>query len=173
MLPVSAWPPGPPGAALSPFGAPRVINVGRHRHGFVIPKGTWVVHTGANRVVMFRPSWKWDLDNQPSRQMGTGILPGALQRKFGFPFPPHRPFRRRPTHDEYLEAWRAWQRRIGFSDPIQRPIPGRVPPNWAGWWFSRAPGQTLVPFGRSGTVIADGQNVVIVGGGKATITQAF
>ena len=224
MLPVSAWPPGPPGAQLSPFGAPRAINVARHANGYVLPKGAWVVRTGANQVVMFTPSWEWELYNQPCRAMGTGFLPGQWQwmhnprpplpppapapkvykvnaqvwrgkgkpppvpipveapvapktqilpqKNFGVP--PETPADcRRPTHDQYLEAWRAWQRAIGRTDPPIRPIPGRVPPNWAGWRFVGAPSKTAVPFNSSGLVVADGQNVVITGGGTAVITQAY
>lgn len=172
MLPISAWPPGPPGSSLSPFGAPHTVCV--NPCGYILPKGAWVVQTGANQVVMFRPDWRREA--QPSRQMGTGHLPGEWRWR-GWPkpapglnctLPP-----RRPTHDEYLEAWRAWQRCIGWSDPVQRPLPGHTPPNWAGWRFVGAPSQTLIPFGQSGMVLADGQNVVIQGGGMATITQAY
>lgn len=74
MLPVSAWPPGPPGASLSPFGTPREIWVNNHPHGFVIPKGAWVVRTTSNQVVMFSPREDpWDgVQGTP----GTGLLPG-------------------------------------------------------------------------------------------------
>jgi hypothetical protein len=83
MLPVSAWPPGPPGASLSPFGRPRQIRVGGR--GFVIPKGAWIVATGSNRVVMFRPP----VERFPAQQTpGTGLLPGSI--------PPRRP---RPPFD--------------------------------------------------------------------------
>ena len=70
---------------------------------------------------------------QPSRQMGTGFLPGSMQWSRARPPGPWSkgPFWRRPTHDEYLECWRAWQRCIGWTDPVIRPLPGRVPPNWA------------------------------------------
>lgn len=176
MLPVSSWPPQAPGSSLSPFGAPKCINLNRRRHGYILPKGAWVVQTGANQVVMFRPDWRREADHQPSRQMGTGNLPGSLQWSRARPPGPwwKTPLWRRPTHDEYLEAWRAWQRCIAWSDPVQRPLPGRNPPNWAGWWWnSRSPRQTLIPFGQSGTVLADGQNVVIIGGGTAVITQAY
>jgi hypothetical protein len=77
------------------------------------------------------------------------------------------------THNAYLEAWRAWQRRIGRTDPPIRPIPGRVPPNFFGWRFVSAPATVLIPAGSGGTVLADGQNVVIAGGGFANITQAY
>lgn len=59
------------------------------------------------------------------------------------------------------------------TDPPIRPIPGRVPPNFAGWNFVGAPSQVLLNFGQSGLVVADGQNVVVMGGGCAVITQAF
>lgn len=211
MLPVSAWPPGPPGASLSPFGRPRTIRV--PSCGYVLPKGAWVVQTGGNQVVMFRPSWQADLYRQPARQMGTGYLPGqtrwtgsgrraspqpwragplpttatpvttgaGAQPKSALTFANNaRPSSwswsgpcKRPTHDQALEAWRAWQRRTGNTDPPIRPLPGRVPPNFAGWRFVGAPSTTLIPFGSGGLVLADGQNVVITGGGCANITQAF
>jgi hypothetical protein len=172
MLPVSAWPPGPPGASLSPFGAPRTITVGSC--GCVLPKGAWVVDAGSNSVVMFRPDWRAAQYNQPRHQMGTGRLPGQQQWwQLSSPCPPPTPCCTRPTHDQYLEGWRAWQRTTGNTDPPIRPQPGRVPPNFAGWSFVNAPCSTLLQPGQSGTVLADGQNVVIVGGGTSTITQAF
>jgi hypothetical protein len=249
MLPVSAWPPGAPGEQLSPFGRPRTVNLALHRRGFVLPKGAWVVQTGPNRVLMFRPEVT---HYNPARVPGTGILPGqgpgygppppswrpppplpprpptktlridAQIRRYGppevqlkarsrgpceidpnaqsiaqtaaklgvesvasaaNPILPQKKFEqprvsretwRRPTHDEALEAWRAWQRRIRRTDPPIRPLPGRVPPNFFGWrWDRRAPSVVLVPASSGGTVLADGQNVVIVGVGFANVTQAF
>ena len=215
MLPVASWPPGPPGASLSPFGRPREIDVSRHPHGFVIPKGAWVVVTGSNRVVMFRPAVE---PYNPARAPGTGLLPGSIPISRPRPPRPPRPPERAnlwvgpgevtfneagtaaismslakaatPTppcpepspppgprrfakHNTVLEAWRAWQRRTGDTDPPIRPLPGRRPPNWFGWRFVNAPGSTLIPSGSSGLVVADGQNVVIAGGGFATITQAY
>jgi len=73
MLPVSAWPPGPPGASLSPFGQPRQVNV--CGNGFVIPKGAWIVATGANRVVMFYPPV---VNYNPARTPGTGMLSSSI-----------------------------------------------------------------------------------------------
>jgi hypothetical protein len=238
MLPVTAWPPGPPGSWASPFGAPREIDVGQHDCGFVLPKGTWIVSTGSNRVVMFTPSWEEELYNQPCRALGTGFLPGswafpaipparepiryynvraqvaagagpqavagaifgalpaeargtaatqivpknfsgnpAVSRETWGGWPPQ--FRppvpqRFMTHDAFLEAWRAWQRRIRRTDPPIPPgPPGRRPPNWAGWRFVNAPSRMLVGPASSGTVLADGQNVVIQGTGFAKIVQAF
>ena len=216
MLPVSSWPPGPPGASLSPFGKPREINLCRHPHGFVIPTGAWIVRTGTNRVVMFTPPV---VPNNPPRTPGTGYLPGQIapcpplppcpppcppRRKSVWigpgtvniangttatvqmslskqtpptpptppPCPPVEP-RRFHKYNDVVEAFRAWQRRTGNTDPPLRPLAGRRPPNWFGWRFVRAPGSTLVPPCASGLVIADGQNVVIAGGGFATITQAY
>lgn len=229
MLPVSAWPPGPPGASLSPFGKPREIWV--KPHGFVIPKGAWVVRTTANSVVMFSPRHDpWD---GVTRTPGTELLPGqplppphppgaapALPTAYlmkaqvwrggpppspapavspsataprrsatdptataatassprwneptVWPCPPRR--KRFQKHDTVLEEWRAWQRQIGRTPPPIRPTPGRRPPNWFGWRFVCAPSATLVQPFSAGTVLADGQNVVIAGGGCATITQAF
>ena len=54
-----------------------------------------------------------------------------------------------------------------------RPLPGRVPPNFAGWRFVGAPAATLIPSFSGGVVLADGQNVVITGSGFANITQAY
>jgi hypothetical protein len=169
MLPVSAWPPQAPGSALSPFGAPRTVNVGSC--GYVLPKGAWIVQTGSNRVVMFRPDWRKELYGQPRHQPGTGKLPGQGLTPPS-PCPP-KPTCVRPTHDQYLEAWRAWQRKSGQTNGPIRPLPGRVPPNFNGWRFVNAPASTLVQNGQAGTVLADGQNVVIMGSGCATITQAF
>lgn len=177
MLPVSAWPPGPPGASLSPFGRPRTVDVGRHPRGFVIPKGAWVVQTGGNRVVMFQP--REDPWNGVNRTPGTELLPAAIMP------PPHPPAkcppppgckpqpRRWQKHDVVLEEWRAWQRQVGRTPPPIRPTPGRRPPNWFGWKYVCAPSVTLVQPGSGGLVVADGQNVVIAGGGCATITQAY
>jgi hypothetical protein len=172
MLPVSSWPPGPPGASLSPFGTPRTVNLACHPCGFVLPKGAWVVQTGANQVMMFRPPVT---SNNPSRTPGTGFLPGQA-RSHGRPSPrPPAPVPKQfIRYDDYLEAWRAWQREIGRTDPPNRPLPGRRPPNWFGWMFdASAPGTILIPAGSGGTVLADGQNVVITGGGCANITQAY
>ena len=151
MLPVSAWPPGPPGASLSPFGKPRQVNVGRCPHGFVIPQGAWVVATGTNSVIMFRPPVS---NSNPARSLGTGLLPGSI--------PPTGP----PPPNVYRPCFRK------FADTPIRP-PGRRPPNWFGWKFVDAPGSTLLAPGQSGLVIADGQNVIIAGSGCATITQAY
>jgi hypothetical protein len=173
MLPVSAWPPGPPGASLSPFGMPRQVKV--CGNGFVIPKGAWIVATGSNRVVMFYPPVT---SYNPARTPGTGMLSSAIppaQSKCGCPPPPcpptgPPPFRR---YDDVLEGFRAWQRKTGDAGPPIYPFAGRRPPNWFGWKFVPAPSSTLVPSGASGLVIADGQNVVITGSGCATITQAY
>jgi hypothetical protein len=147
MLPVSSWPPGPPGASLSPFGQPRQVKV--CGNGFVIPKGAWIVATGSNRVVMFYPPV---VNSNPARTPGTGLLPGSTPRAAPCGCTP--PFRK-------------------FNDTIPIRPPGRRPPNWFGWTFVPAPSSTLVPSGASGLVIADGQNVVITGSGCATITQAY
>jgi hypothetical protein len=162
MLPVSAWPPGPPGASLSPFGKPRNVNI--CNGCCVLPKGAWIVNTGgSNRVVMFVTDWRWALFNQPTRQMGTGFLPGS----------PPNPGPTRKTHDQELEAWRAWQRATGCNDGPLWPPPGRTPPNWDGWGYVPAPSRTLVQPCASGLVVADGQNVVLTGSGCATIIEAF
>ena len=220
MLPVSAWPPGPPGDSLSPFGLPRQIWVSQHPNGFVIPKGAWVVRTTSNRVIMFAPPVQ---HHNPPRSPGTGLLPGsipanrppqprpppcpppsrknlwtgpgqvtftngtaAVQMSLSQPTEPCPPAPPRPPrcpppqpkqfmrYNDYVDAWRAWQRRTGNTDPPIRPLPGRRPPNWFGWRFDpRAPSATLVHPNSAGTVLADGQNVVIAGGGCATIIQAF
>lgn len=173
MLPVSSWPPGPPGASLSPFARPRPVKVGDH--GFVIPKGKWIVSTSsANSVVMFSPPVSND---NPARSPGTGLLPGT-----GLPPPPtptpHQcpPNVFRPTFrrfNDVVEWSRARQRELGRTDFPIKPFPGHRPPNWYGWLFIDAPAATLVPSNASGLVLADGQNIVIIGTGCATITQAF
>ena len=154
MLPVSAWPPGPPGASLSPFGLPRQVNI--PSYGFVIPKGAWIVSTGANQVVMFFPPV---VPNNPARSPGTGLLPGQIPPGCTpQPCPPP-------------NVWRPQFQK--FNDTPLQP-PGRRPPNWFGWRFVCAPFSTLVPAGSTGQlVIADGQNIVITGSGSATITQAY
>ena len=161
MLPVSAWPPGPPGASLSPFGQPRQVAV--CGNGFVIPKGAWIVATAGNRVVMFYPPL--GPPHNPVRTPGTSLLPGSI--------PPTKCCCLPLTYNETVECFRAWQRKTGNTDPPLRPIPGHRPPNWFGWRFASAPSSTLVPPGASGLVVADGQNVVITGSGCATITQAY
>jgi hypothetical protein len=164
MLPVSSWPPGPPGASLSPFGNPRHVCVGSC--GFVIPTGAWIVNTTSNSVVMFFP--KKDPWVGVSQTPGTGKIPPS-----GPPPPSCKPPRFQ-KHDVVLEEWRAWQRKTGRTDPPIRPLAGRRPPNWFGWTFDpSAPRTTLVQPYSGGTVLADGQNVVISGGGWATITQAY
>jgi hypothetical protein len=166
MLPVSAWPPGPPGASLSPFGMPRQVKVGSN--GFVIPKGAWIVATGANSVVMYYPPVT---SYNPARTPGTGMLSSPpAQPQCGCPPKGPPPFRR---YDDVLEGFRAWQRKTGDAGPPIYPFAGRRPPNWFGWTFVPAPFSTLLQPGQSGLVIADGQNVVITGGGCATITQAY
>jgi hypothetical protein len=70
-----------------------------------------------------------------------------------------------PKFDTVVQAYRD-RGKIG-------PPPGRRPPNWFGWNFVNAPYSTLVNQGSSALVVADGQNVVISGGGFATITQAY
>lgn len=162
MLPVSAWPPGPPGASLSPFGKPRPVSIGSH--GYVIPKGAWIVSTTANQVVMFFPPV---VDNfNPPRSPGTGLLPGSIPPGSRCGCPPTPPPWTWPKFDDQVE----WYRDHGRNGPN----PGRRPPNWYGWKFVPAPFSTLVPPGSTGAlVIADGQNVVITGVGSATITQAY
>lgn len=160
MLPVQAWPPGPPGASLSPFGLPRQINVACHPCGFVIPKGAWVVATGSNRVVMHYPPVH---NYNPARTPGTGLLSQPASNCGCLP----------PTYNQMVECFRAWQRKTGDAGPPLRPLAGRRPPNWFGWQFVPAPSSTLVPPCASGLVVADGQNVVIAGSGCATITQAY
>lgn len=166
MLPVQAWPPGPPGASLSPFGKPRQVCI--DCNGFVIPKGAWVVNTGANCVKMFFPPVQ---PSNPCRTPGTGLLPGSIPPNR--PPPPYGCCPLPPTYNEAVECFRAWQRRTGDTDPPLQPIPGFRPPNFFGWKFVPAPSSTLVGPCAAGLVVADGQNVVIQGGGFAQITQAY
>jgi hypothetical protein len=112
--------------------------------------------------------------------VATAANPILPQRNFGQPgrwwwweWRPPVPERFMKAND-YLEAWRAWQRRTGRTDPPIRPLPGRRPPNFFGWrWDRRAPATILIPSASGGTVHADGQNVVIAGVGFANITQAY
>jgi hypothetical protein len=168
MLPVSAWPPGPPGASLSPFGKPRQINVGCHCNGFVIPTGAWVVATGSNCVLMFTPPV---IPSNPARSPGTGQVGRAVPPQPPCGCPPSPPTWQR--YNDVVEEYRAWQRKTGNAGPPVWPQPGRRPPNWFGWKFVNAPSATLVRPGSAGLVIADGQNVIIAGSGFATITQAY
>lgn len=162
MLPVQAWPPGPPGASLSPFGKPRQINVGCCPNGFVIPRGAWIVATGSNQVVMFFPPV---VNSNPARTPGTGILPGTVPpTKCGCPPNPQ-------------PQWAKFNDRVDWfrSQGRSGPRPGTQPPNFFGWKYVCAPCSTLVPSGclTGQLVLADGQNVVITGSGFATITQAY
>jgi hypothetical protein len=159
MLPVSAWPPGPPGASLSPFGTPRDICV--PSCGYVLPKGAWIVTTGGNRVVMFRPPV---IHVNPARVPGTGVLPGQPTRQSPCGCPPKPPLSW-PKFNDQVEWYRAHGRIA--------PRPGTRPPNFFGWQTVPAPSTTLIPSGSGGLVLADGQNVVLVGGGWANITQAY
>lgn len=151
MLPVTAWPPGSPGASLSPFGRPRQVKVACN--GYVIQKGAWIVVTGsANQVVMFYPPVPPPVSG--AQTPGTGLLPGTVPS----PLPP--PNTWQPTFRP-------------FNDYAYAPRVGRRPPNWFGWKFISAPQSTLVPPNASGLVLGDGQNVVITGSGCAQITQAY
>ena len=169
MLPVSSNPPRAPGTELSPFGKPW-----SPPSGFVLPKGAWIVQTGAASVVMcvrqpYADIWGFN----PARVPGTGFLPGQ-------PPPPTPPVTGAPpsvwmwpTPDQILESFRAWQRKTGNTFLAGPPI-GRQPPNWFGPWTDPSPATTvtLLAPGQNGPVLADGQNVMINGGG-ATIMQAY
>lgn len=164
MLPVSAWPPGPPGSSLSPFGKPVTIELSAQCSGTILPKGAWIAHTGpSNQVVMFVTDWRTALYNQPQRQMGTGFLPGS----------PPNPGPTQPTYDQKLEAWRAWQRQTGRNFMVPPGPPGRTPPNWDGWQATPAPYRIMVRPCSSGLVVADGENVVATGIGGITFIEAF
>lgn len=166
MLPVYAWPPSSPGASLSPFG--RTHHVCVSSCGCIIPPGAWVVGTTSNSVVMFFPRHDpWIGVNQTP---GTGLVPGQTPP----PPPPNCP----PppqwlSYDAYVAAWRVWRQQTGWTPSQQWPLPGRQPPNFFGWRGVNAPSRTLVGPNSGGLVIADGQNVVITGGGTATLTQAY
>jgi hypothetical protein len=135
MLPVSAWPPGPPGASLSPFGKPRQIRVCDHPHGFVIPKGAWIVRTGSNFVVMFTPRGEpWDF---VSRTPGTGYLPGQIppRRRQPPPCPPppcppaRNSFWTGPGQVTFNEAGTAAvQMSLSKAPPCPPPVPPNPPP---------------------------------------------
>lgn len=171
MLPVYAWPPSVPGASLSPFGKTHQVCVSSC--GCIIPPGAWIVGTTSNSVVMFFPRCDpWVGVNQTP---GTGLVPGQIPPPPNPPQPPP-PCSPPPQwlpYNDLVAAWRAWQRQIGRTDPVQRPLPGRQPPNFFGWKYVNAPSRTLVGPNSGGLVIADGENVVITGGGNATLTQAY
>ncbi|HEY1880544.1 MAG TPA: hypothetical protein VGG68_11495 [Caulobacteraceae bacterium] len=78
-------------------------------------------------------------------------------------------------YNDFVEAWRAWQRKIGRTDPPIRPLAGHRPPNWFGWMQVPVPANTLTMIqpNSAGTVLADGENVQIIGSGCASIIQAF
>jgi hypothetical protein len=165
MLPVSAWPPGSPGSGLSPFGSPRQITVGAN--GYILPKGAWVVQTTTNSVVMNVPPV---INYNPARAPGTGMLPGSGSAPCGCA----RCSQQFLRYNDYVECWRAWQRASGQTNPPIRPLAGRRPPNWFGW--TQAPLTnpiTVVPSNSGGTVLADGENIHVIGSGFATIIQAF
>lgn len=78
-------------------------------------------------------------------------------------------------YNDYVECWRAWQRQTGQTTPPIRPLAGHRPPNWFGWQ-QVAPGPntfTMIGQNSIGTVLADGENVQIIGSGAATVIQAF
>ena len=182
MLPVSSWPPGPPGASLSPFGRPRRIQVDRMRNGYPLPKGAWIVRTDCNSVIMRLPRQRANAIS-PARAEGTGFVPGSVQpcppsttrsrtRDCGPCGPPPEP-KQFMRYNDFVEAWRAWQREIGRTDPPILPRAGRRPPNWFGWRDGPADIITMIPMNSGGTVLADGENVRVWGAGSATIVQAF
>lgn len=192
MLPVSSWPPRAPGTDLSPFGKPMCVP-----SGFVLPKGAWIVRTtGASVIMCVRRAYADIWGQNPARVPGTGVLPGqgftppqpgpitpiplypprnsnATPRQSVINPPPCPTRRSWPTSDQVLEAFRAWQRKTGRTD-VTGPPPGRRPPNWFGPCTDRSPAirTTLVQPNSAGTVLADGQNVMIWGNG-AMIMQAF
>lgn len=166
MLPVFAWPPSSPGASLSPFGRTRRVCVSQC--GCVIPPGAWIVGTTSNSVVMFFPQkdpWV-GVNTTP----GTGLVPGQSP-----PAPPANcpPPPQWMSYNDVVAAWRAWRQQTGCTPSQQRPLPGRQPPNFFGWQRVNAPSRTLVGPNSGGLVIADGQNVVITGGGEAYLHQAY
>jgi hypothetical protein len=126
--------------------------------GYVLPKGAWVVQTGGNQVVQYRPPV---VNYNPARVPGTGVLPGQTQP----PWQSCGPAWEWPKFNDQVE----WYRARGKIAPK----PGTRPPNWFGWTFVSAPFSILIASGQSGLVLADGQNVVITGGGFATVTQAY
>ena len=91
-------------------------------HCWPLPVARW---TWPPPVTVFPAPWVQPfLQDNPCRAPGTGILPGTIR-----PNPCCPPRVLWPTHDQYLEAWRAWQRCVGWSDPVQRPQAGIRPPN--------------------------------------------
>jgi hypothetical protein len=116
--PITKWPPAAKTSDLAPPFVP--MRVYRERIARLAPSGATRDIWGPN----------------PCRIPGTGFLPGQLTQARGRCgcgcAGPCRCGGVRPTHDQALEAWRAWQRRIGRTDPPIRPIPGLRPPNFFG-----------------------------------------
>lgn len=181
MLPVSAWPPGPPGSSLSPFGPPICVTA-----SCFLPKGAWMVRTTSNSVVLAVPPPMPPCN--PERAPGTGLLPGQIPPNPAPPAPPAPPYPCTPwwalwpktcrgwmKYNDLVECWRAWQRKTGDNRGPIKPLAGHRPPNWFGP-IRYPPGTqywTLVPGGSFGTVLADGVNVFLSGAGTATIIQAY
>lgn len=144
MLPSSAQVPGLPGSGLSPFGVPSWVNVGPYSPwGYILRRGKWMVRCGANSVQMFTMVWP---ESIPYRN-------------------PPPPLRFRPA-----QSWaaRGGPHSAGLS-PLAWPAsppPGPPAPTGPCW-------MTLVPYGATGVVAADGQNVRICGSGGAFIMEVY
>jgi len=168
-------------------------------NGFVLPKGAWVVRLGNCASVIMRYCVQDIWGPNPPRTPGTSLLSGPTppQPPPVAPIPinpppgsnanpsvpvyggsPKTQPRCQPKQwnwmgwNDYLEAFRAWQRATG-NTTIQMDPPGRAPPNWFGpmtdiSWQTF----TLLPAGQNGTVLSDGYNVQISGNG-AMIIQAY
>jgi len=174
MLPVSAWPPGAPGSALSPYGLPTTVNAACFSQGYILPKGAWIVNTMANSVVqrISTVTWSSSVAQAPGTGLGVGQPPPPAGPPGTIPPGQTNPFQL-PNSLDCLMAWRAIQRQVGRTDPPIRPLPGLTPPNFFGWFPSAGQVFTLLGPNSGGTVIADGQSVAIVGGGCSTIMQAY
>jgi hypothetical protein len=109
-----------------------------------LPKGAWYVTAGPNQVVLYQPTVTW---SNISQAPGSGLPPGM-------PDPTPSPGW---AWSNTLLPWRA----------------GIQPPNFYGWFPGTGKVSTLVWPGATGIVLADGQNVAILGGGCSTIMQAY
>lgn len=177
MLPVQSFPPWRPGYSLSPFSRPVWVDVGRFRHGLIVPKGAWIIRTTSNVV-----------------EMATGAMePGP-------PIPPPSPptpCRCRPKCvDPNAQSVVETARLLGVGwprPPRPPPPPPRTGPFYAytrvrartnedvlqgRHWFPREiwSRQRMVLSGQFRTapvVLSDGWNVRIIGPGRAMLMQAF
>jgi hypothetical protein len=172
MLPVTVFPPRWPGYWGSPFGPPELLDLSVCG-SIVLPKGGWMVTTGATNQVMLNVLMAWA---EETVSPGTGIPPGA-------PVPP-------PHQCQGLGctccAEYAPPAYSGYTPPVLPGFPyysAKVPaapvayainpPFGPPGYVSPYTGYSTVLVGpcNTGVVFSDGQNVVVVGTGTANAIQ--